>query len=123
MWRVVPALWVRAADSMRVITAIRAHRLALHTTARPLAGAEADLAHVPPEPQGGDRGHGLLHGADSDLPRPVRLVRNQALEAPDRALERHGESDGTVGGAAAAGGVPLRYAANGSSYLVFDRDA
>ncbi len=34
--------------------------------------------------------------------------KDQAFPARDRALERHGESDGTVGGAAPSGGVPLR---------------
>ncbi len=41
----------------------------------------------------------LFHGGDSDLPRPVRLVRDQGFPAGDRALERHGKSHGTVGGA------------------------
>ncbi len=48
------------------------------------------------------------HGPDSDLPRPVRLVGDQAFPARDRALERHGESDGSMGGAATPRGVPVR---------------
>lgn len=36
------------------VQGLRARRVALHAAARPLAGAEAELAHVPPEPQGGD---------------------------------------------------------------------
>ncbi len=102
----------RSADPRRVAEAgvhgLRAHRLALHAKARAFTGTEAELAHVPPEPPGGDGGHGLLHGADSDLPRPVRLVRDQAFPARDRALERHGESHVAMGGATAAGAVPVR---------------
>ena len=48
------------------VQGLRADRLALHATRRAFTGPEAELAHVPPEPPGGDRGHGLVHGADSD---------------------------------------------------------
>src|SRR6266540_2753964 len=101
----------RSADPRRVAEAgaqgLRAHRLALPATAGAFTGTKTELVHVPPEPPGGDRGHGLLRGVDSDFPRPVRLVRDKAFPARDRALERHGESDG-------AGGR--------SRYLVLDRD-
>ena len=78
------------------------------------------MAHVPEEPPRGDRRHGPLHGADGDLPSAVRVVRDQAFPARDRALECHGEAHGVVGGPAVAGGVPE---AGRSRYLVFDRDA
>jgi len=91
-------------------------------TAQPVAGAEAELAHVPPEAQGGNRGYGLFHGADSDLSRPVCMVCHQAFPARNSTLEGHGEPHRIVGGPAVPRGVPLRRGQSQLEIPLFDRD-
>lgn len=49
------------------------------------AGESPELANVPAEPPRGDRRHGLLHGADGDLPPTVRVVRHEAQPSRDPA--------------------------------------
>src|SRR5258708_39571965 len=67
------------------------------------------LDPVPAQPPRGDRGDGLLHRTDSNLPYPLRLVRDRSRQEAHSPLRRDGPTRSRVGYPAAARGVPSRF--------------
>ena len=74
----------------------------------------ADLEGVSREPREGPRLHRLLRRADREIRDSLRPDRSRPRAAPDRSLQCHRESDGSVDGAADGRGVPVRYSRRGT---------
>jgi hypothetical protein len=60
------------------------------------------------EPQGPDRGHGLLRSPHRSLQAALRLVRDRSRKPANPSLPCHRESHGALGHPAAAPCIPRR---------------
>jgi putative transposase len=79
------------------------------------------VACVPPEPPRSHRCHGLLHGADGDLPVALLLLRNRPRTPEGPSLQCDPPSDCGVGGPTAPRG--LSRSGGPYRYVILDRDS